>query len=153
MTVLWRFWCFWCFSPLGVAPLLGWTSGSFVGVNQWLLCWGEPMASRARPLRGALGRAPPPVCRVEILKKFTGKSVPENYTLFFGKNTFFLSKRSETYLERQISSRQSGRIFLSKIDWRTLELWHFFSTLHFIWFLPIFQFFAYALPNRIWQAL
>jgi len=63
--------------------------GSFVGVNQWLLCWGEPMASRARPLRGALGRAPPPVCRVEILKKFTGKSVPENYTLFFLEKTRF----------------------------------------------------------------
>ena len=37
------------------------------------------------PLRGALGRAPPPFGRVEILKKFTGKSVPENYTSFFGK--------------------------------------------------------------------
>ena len=41
------------------------------------------------PLRGALGRAPPPFARVEILKKFTGKSVPENCTLFFGKNIFF----------------------------------------------------------------
>ena len=33
------------------------------------------------PLQGALGRAPPPFCRAEILKKFRGKSVPENYTL------------------------------------------------------------------------
>ena len=41
------------------------------------------------PLRGALGRAPPPLSRVEILKKFTGKSVPENSTLFFGKNYVF----------------------------------------------------------------
>ena len=41
------------------------------------------------PLRGALGRAPPPICRAEILKKFTGKSVPENYTLFFGENFVF----------------------------------------------------------------
>ena len=46
-------------------------------------------ASPGAPLRGALGRAPPPFGRVEILKKFTGKSVPENYTLFFGKNYVF----------------------------------------------------------------
>ena len=44
---------------------------------------------RARPLRGAPGRAPPPVCRAEILKKFRGKNVPENYTLFFHKNHVF----------------------------------------------------------------
>ena len=32
--------------PLGepMVPLLRWTNGSFVWVNQWLLCWGEPMA-------------------------------------------------------------------------------------------------------------
>ena len=47
------------------------------------------MPLRGAPLRGALGRAPPPVCRAEILKKFRGKSVPENYTLFFGKNDVF----------------------------------------------------------------
>ena len=46
-------------------------------------------ASPGAPLRGALGRAPPPFGRVEILKKFTGKSVPENCTLFFWKNIFF----------------------------------------------------------------
>ena len=46
-------------------------------------------ASPGAPLRGALGRAPPPFGRVEILKKFTGKSVPENCTLFLGKNIFF----------------------------------------------------------------
>ena len=38
---------------------------------------------------------------------------------------------------------------MSKIDWRTVELWHFFSMLHFIWILPIFQFLVYALPNRM----
>ena len=42
--------------------------------------------SAGAPLRGALGRAPPPFGRVEILKKFIGKSVPESYTLFFRKN-------------------------------------------------------------------
>ena len=41
------------------------------------------------PLRGALGRAPPPFCRAEILKKFRGKSVPENDTLFFDENHVF----------------------------------------------------------------
>ena len=46
-------------------------------------------ASPGAPLRGALGRAPPPFSRVEILKKFTGKSVPENYTLFLGENIFW----------------------------------------------------------------
>ena len=50
----------------------------------------EGMPLRGAPRRGALGRAPPPVCRAEILKKFSGKSVPENYTLFFGKNTFLV---------------------------------------------------------------
>ena len=45
-------------------------------------------ASPGAPLRGALGRAPPPFGRVEILKKFTGKSVPENCTLFFWKKIF-----------------------------------------------------------------
>ena len=48
------------------------------------------MPLRGAPLRGALGRAPPPVCRAEILKKFRGKSVPENYTLFFEKHVFLL---------------------------------------------------------------
>ena len=70
--------------------------------------------SAGAPLRGALGRAPPPFSRVEILKKFTGKSVPENCTLFFGKNSFwsfYLSKCSETYLVSQISSRGSGSNF------------------------------------------
>ena len=46
-----------------------------------------PLRGRA-PSGGALGRAPPPFSRVEILKKFTRKSVPENSTLFFGKNIF-----------------------------------------------------------------
>ena len=47
-------------------------------------------ASPGAPLRGALGRAPPPFGRVEILKKFTGKSVPENYTLFLEKISFLV---------------------------------------------------------------
>ena len=47
--------------------------------------WGAP-PSGARPR----GRAPSPVCRAEILEKLGGKSVPENYTLFFGKNTFLV---------------------------------------------------------------
>ena len=67
------------------------------------------MPLRGMPLRGAPGRAPPPVCRAEILKNFRGKSVPENYTLFSRKKkrflSFYLSKRSGTYLERQISTR------------------------------------------------
>ena len=43
-------------------------------------------------LRGALGRAPPPFCKVEILKKFTGKNVPKNYTLCFLENCVFMMK-------------------------------------------------------------
>ena len=45
------------------------------------------------------------------------------------------------------------QFFSSKIDWKSLELWHFFSILHFIYFLPIFQFFADSLPIGIWQVL
>ena len=56
----------------------------------------EGMPLRGAPLRGALGRAPPPVCRAEILKKFTGKSVPENYTLLSGKHKFFVILRIRT---------------------------------------------------------
>ena len=44
---------------------------------------------RGAPLRGALGRAPFPFSRLEILKKFTGKSVLEKCTLFFWKKYFF----------------------------------------------------------------
>ena len=44
--------------------------------------WGRAPSGRAGP-------GPPPFFRVEILKKFSGKSVPENYTLFFGKNYVF----------------------------------------------------------------
>ena len=47
---------------------------------------GAPL--RGAPLRGALGQAPPPLCRVEILKKFTGKSVLENCTLLWKKHVF-----------------------------------------------------------------
>ena len=54
-------------------------------------------------------------------------------TLYVFRKMFFwlfhLSKCSETYLDRQISSRGSGRIFLSKIDWKSLELWHFVSNI------------------------
>ena len=65
-----------------MAPLLESTNGSLQGMP---LQGMRAKRARARPLRGALGRAPPPVCRVEILQKFTGKSTPEKYTLFFGQ--------------------------------------------------------------------
>ena len=41
------------------------------------------------PLWGRAGPAPPPFSRVEILKKFSEKNVPENCTLFFGQNWLF----------------------------------------------------------------
>ena len=41
--------------------------------------------NQGMPPSGRAGPGPPPVCRAEILKKFTGKSVPENYVLFFNK--------------------------------------------------------------------
>ena len=132
-----------------MVPLLGCTNGTLLGVHQWYPCWGEPLApllgSTNGSLRGAPG--PPRVGR----KKVGRKKCPGKLHFVFWKKH---SKCSETYLDRRISSRQSGSNFLlSKVDRRSLELWHFFSTLHFIWFLPIFQFVAYALPNRIWQAL
>ena len=37
------------------------------------------------PLRAALGRAPPPFLRAEILKKTSGKRVLEAILYFFGK--------------------------------------------------------------------
>ena len=65
----------------------------------------EGMPLRGAPLRGA----PPGPGPLELEgKKLGGKSVPENYTLFLEKirsSSLDLSKRSETYLERQISSR------------------------------------------------
>ena len=76
----------------------------------WRLCWKEFWVIfgiflkgilgdvlgflEGAPLRGALGRAPPPFCRAEILKKFSGKNVPENYTLFFWKKQVFPLKTS-----------------------------------------------------------
>ena len=113
------------------------TNGSLVGVNQWLLCWGEPMAPLLRWTNGSLvgvnqwlpsGHAPsgctpsgctPPGAPLRAAppgpgplelegKKLGGKNVPENYTLFLGKlcfSSFHLSKWSDSYLERQISSR------------------------------------------------
>ena len=85
------------------------------------------MPLRGAPLRGALGRAPPPVCRAEILKKFRGKSVPENYTLFFGeKNKFLVILPIKTLwdLSKTTDLVEIIRMqfFLSQIDWRTLEL-------------------------------
>ena len=85
------------------------------------------------PLRGALGRAPPPFSRVEILKKFTGKSVLEKCTLFFGKNIFLVSKRSDLCLVRQISSRGSGRnFFYPKLIGNRQSYDIFFSNLRYI---------------------
>ena len=58
------------------------------------------------PLRGAPGRAPPPVCRAEILKKFTGKSVPENYTLFLSKTTDLVERiRMQFFCPKLIGER------------------------------------------------
>ena len=45
----------------------------------------------ARPF-GARWAGPPSFFWVEILKKFTGKNVPENYTLFFFGNCVFIIK-------------------------------------------------------------
>ena len=42
---------------------------------------------RGALLRGALGRAPPPFCRAEILEKFSGKSVLETILYFLGEKT------------------------------------------------------------------
>ena len=72
---------------------------------------------------------------------------------FLRKSTFWVIFPLKTFwnLSRTTDLVEIIRMqfFLSKIDWRTLELWHFFSILHFIWILPIFQFLVYALPNRM----
>ena len=107
MTVLWRFLCFWCFSPLGVAPLLGWTSGSFVGVNQWLPCWDEPMA----PL---LGRTKTIFLRLEACRRrffLAQNSVSKGKTpfpsagglpqaLFYGQKFHFLIKKCNFFCQK-----------------------------------------------------
>ena len=91
-----------------MAPLFGWTNGSLVGEYQWLPSGHTP--SGCAPLRGA----PPGPGPLELEgKKLGGKSVPENY-IFFKKtrfSSFYLSKRSETYLVSQILSRGSGSDF------------------------------------------
>ena len=90
------------------------------------------------PLRGALGRAPPPFFRAEILKKFSGKSVLKIILYFLGKH---LLKRSKTYLKRQISSRGSGcNFYCPKLIGERSSYDMFFSMHHFVWILPIFQF-------------
>ena len=92
------------------------------------------------PLRGAQGRAPSPGCRAEILKKFTGKSVPENYVVFLSKTT-------------DLVERIRMQLFLSKIDRRTLELWHFFQSFILYGFCLYFNF--WSMPSLIgwWQVL
>ena len=139
-----------------VAPLLGWTNGSFVGVNQWLPCSGEPMVSRARPLRGrapfgARWAGPPLPCVERKYWKSSQEKVSRKTTLyFFGKTLKTVWNLSRT---TDLVERIRMQFFSSKIDWKSLELWHFFSILHFIYFLPIFQFLVYALPIRFWQVL
>ena len=71
----WRF--FWTFLRQSLRASLRQSFGRVFGLFE------------GAPLRGALGRAPPPFCRAETLKNFKGKSVPENYTLFFDKNHVF----------------------------------------------------------------
>ena len=96
-----------------MVPFLGCTSGTLVGVNQWLPCWGAPMAPfGARPLRGRAPRAGPP--RVGRKKVGRKKCPGKLHFIFFEKIdfwTFYLSKCSDSYLERQISSRGSGSNF------------------------------------------
>ena len=45
-----------------MAPFLGCTNGSLLGVHQWLLCWGEPVA----PL---LGRTKTIFLRLEACRR------------------------------------------------------------------------------------
>ena len=84
-------------------------------------CFAAMAAKQPWPLRGR-GRLP----SVEFsLNKFTGKTVPENYTLFFGENTFFviLLIKKLWDLSRTTDLVEIIRmLFLSKIDWRTLKL-------------------------------
>ena len=80
---------------------------------------------------------PPPVCRAEILKKFIGKNVPENCTLFFGKKRFFPSK-TVWNLSRTTDLVETIREQFFIQNWlQNVRAMTFFSTLHFIWFLLI----------------
>ena len=86
-------------------------------------------------------------------KKLGGKSVPENYIFFF----FFVILPIKTFWNLSRSTDLVERIreqFFFIENWlEIVRVMTFFSTLHFIWFLLIFQFSGYTLPNRIWQAL
>ena len=59
----------------------------FIWDDFWAYSKGHAPSGRAPS--GRAGPGPPPFCRAEILKKFSGKSVPENYTLFFVKKRVF----------------------------------------------------------------
>ena len=124
-------------------------------------------ASRACPLRGRarFAGAPPPGARPfgarwagpplpGVERKYWKSSqekVSRKTTLYFLEKTFkTLWNLSRT---TDLVERIRMQFFSSKIDWKSLELWHFFSILHFIYFLPIFQFLVYALPIRFWQVL
>ena len=82
------------------------------------------------PRRAPSGRAgpgPPSLWQGGNIEKVHRKKCPRKlYFTFWEKyifGSFYLSKRSDLCLERQISSRGSGsNFFLSKIDWKSLEL-------------------------------
>ena len=102
---------------------------------------------------------------------FSKKIALKNDTLFFWKNTFFIksvdfdrTSPRELYGVTDLEKLMRKDQVSSDFDCRTSELWkmkskkskfwtYIFPTLHFIWFLLIFQFFAYALPIGIWQVL
>ena len=86
--------------PLGepMVPLLRWTNGSFVWVNQWLLCWGEPMApllgwtngfagAPPRPF-GARWAGPPLPCVEWKYWKSSQEKASRKTTLYFLEKTF-----------------------------------------------------------------
>ena len=122
------------------------------------------MPLRGAPLQGAGARpfgarwaGPPLLFLGWKYWKSSQEKVSQKTTLYFsGKIRFFLILPITTlwFVSRttDLLERIREQFFIQ--NWLEIVMvMTFFSTLHFIWFLPIFQFFAYALPNRIWQAL
>ena len=114
----------------------------------WGQAWGKALDEfldflRARPF-GARWAGPPLLFVERKYWKSSEEKVSRKTTLYFlGKMTFLVILLIKSLWDLSKTTDLVERIrmqfFLSKIDRRMLELWHFFFNLHFIWILPIFR--------------
>ena len=159
MTISWRFWCF---SPFG-APMAPFRACPFgehpFGVHPFgVRPFGvRPFGARpfgARPFGappsgvrpfGARWAGPPLPCVGWKYWKSSQEKVPWKTVLYFLEKTFkmFWNLSSSSDLVKRIREQ----FFLSKIDRRSLELWHFFSNMRDIKkTIGSFHFFASISP-------